>query len=75
LPKAKLFNKVNNMENKEKLKKIILDSSILEEEKDLWYQFLEKETEEEINSMLEFLEDNPKMLDSLTENLKTKSEP
>jgi len=63
------------MENKEKLKKIIFDSSILEEEKELWYQFMEKESEEEINSMLEFLEDNPKMLDSLTENLKTKSEP
>jgi len=63
------------MDQKEKLKKIIFDSSLLEEEKDLWYQFIEKESEEEINSMLEFLEDNPKMLDSLTENLKTKSEP
>jgi len=71
------------MENKEQirqahceqLKKIIFDSSLLEEEKEMWYAFMKKEKEEEIISMLEFLEDNPKMLDSLTENLKTKSEP
>ncbi len=66
---------LQGMDKKEKLKKIVFDSSLLEEEKEMWYAFMEKEKEEEINSMLEFLEDNPKMLDSLTENLKTKSEP
>ena len=60
------------MDNKEQLKKIVDDSSILEEEKELWYKFIETEKEEEIVSMIEFLEDNPKAIDSLTENLKTK---
>lgn len=60
------------MDKKEQLKKIVDDSSILEEEKELWYKFIETEKEEEIVSMIEFLEDNPKAIDSLTENLKTK---
>lgn len=58
--------------HREQLKKIVLDSSILEDEKDLWYQFIKKGKEEEIETMLEFLEDNPKGIDALTENLKTK---
>lgn len=62
------------MDKKEQLKKIVFDSSILEEEKDLWYEFIKKEKEEEIIMMLEFLEDNPKGIDALTENLKANVE-
>jgi len=62
------------MDKKEQLEKIVLDSSLLEDEKEIWYQFIKKEKEEEIVSMLEFLEDNPKGIDALTENLKMKAE-
>ena len=56
----------------EQLKKIVFDSSILEEEKEMWYEFIKKEKEAEIVSILEFLEDNPKELDDITVGLPEK---
>jgi len=47
------------MDKKEKLKK-------------MWYEFIQKEKEEEILAILEFLEDNPKAFDSLTQGLPEK---
>ena len=60
------------MDKKEQLKKIVSDSSILEEEKVLWEKFMEVSKEDDIASILEFLEDNPKGIDFLTENLQEK---
>ena len=60
------------MDNKEKLKKIIDDSSIMEEEKELWAKFIDVSSPKETDPILEFLEDNPKGVDYFTENLKSK---
>ena len=60
------------MNNKEKLKKIVEDSSILEEEKELWAEFIQVSADKEIDPILEFLEENPKGLDFFTQNLKSK---
>jgi len=60
------------MNKKEQLKKIVFDSSILEDEKVLWEKFIEASKEEDVISILEFLEDNPKGIDFLTENLQEK---
>ena len=60
------------MDKKNQLKKIVSDSSILEEEKVLWEKFIEVSKEDDIVSILEFLEDNPKGIDFLTENLQEK---
>jgi hypothetical protein len=60
------------MDNKEKLKKIIDDSSILEDEKELWAKFIDISSAKETDPILEYLEENPKGVDFFTENLKSK---
>lgn len=60
--------------SQEKLKKLIEKSKLNQEQKELWYNFIDNVTEEEIAPILETLEENPEQLNFLTENLKSKIE-
>lgn len=60
--------------NHEQLKKIIKESSLTQEQKDLWESFINNVTEKEITAILEVLEESPEQLDFLTRNLESKTE-
>jgi Na+/phosphate symporter len=60
------------MEFKKEIKQIIKNSSLEEENRQIWHWFTESVSEREIEPILDLIKENPEMLNIVTENLKSK---